>query len=546
MKKLCLVALAILLVAGFLISGCADPSPAAPSSTAPSPTAPSPTAPSPTTPSPTAPSPTAPSPTAPEKPQYGGIFRWGANAGPAALGVTSLYSGTDFNLACMETLLYEDSEGRNLPGSLCTELIIAPDLMSVTMHLRKGVKFHDGTDFNAEAAKWNLDMFKSGKRSDLDPVDSIDILDEYTIRLNLNVFYNNTLGYLATPTGQIVSPTATEKNGVEWAIWNPVGTGPFKFVSYEKDIAVIYERFDDYWGEGLPYLDGFEIITIKDPLVAVAALQAGEIDFIFRLDTKFAADLKTIGYTVDNCIGEGKASILVPDGANPDSPFADKRVREAVEYAIDRKAIADTLGRGFWDATNQLAPPDSYAYVPGFGRTYNPDKARELLAEAGFPDGFKTSIIVLTTEANCKDECTAIQGYLARVGIDAELILADAAKWGDYRYGGWQNGLCYVMVGGKPNMPGCWKGFFMGGRRIASMYDPAGSEDLLVKGLIASDFETREALAQEYVRMVSGEAMVVPLWIKPTLYAMNPDVRDLEVEQYDRSRPFAADAWFSK
>ena len=131
----------------------------------------------------------------------------------------------------------------------------------ITLTLRRGVKFHDGTDFNAEAAKWNLDQAISTKQFGSVLIDSVDVVDPYTIRINLKQRDNTLLGMLGfSYIGMMISPTAFKTKGEDWVIANPVGTGPFRFASWQKDVKIAFRKFEGYWQKGKPYLDGIENI----------------------------------------------------------------------------------------------------------------------------------------------------------------------------------------------------------------------------------------------------------------------------------------------
>ena len=140
----------------------------------------------------------------------------------------------------LENLMRLHVDGRFKPW-LATALKVAPDMKSITLTLRKGVKFHDGTDFNAEAAKFNLDAFKGAKRSGTEAWTSVQVVDEYTVRINLSKYTNTMVDDLVGL--RMASPTAIKTKGIEWARWNPVGTGPFQFVSFERDVSTKYKKF---------------------------------------------------------------------------------------------------------------------------------------------------------------------------------------------------------------------------------------------------------------------------------------------------------------
>jgi ABC-type transport system substrate-binding protein len=149
---------------------------------------------------------------------------------------------------------------------------------TVTYHLRKGVKFHNGTPFDAEAARWNLQFQKdTGRLTDGELVKSIEVVDEYTVRINCNEYTSQSV--LNYGWGGFYSPTAFTKNGgKEWARFNAVGTGPFRQAEFKRDSVVRYEKNKDYWRKGYPLLDAIEIRWIPDPVTASMMVEKKEAD----------------------------------------------------------------------------------------------------------------------------------------------------------------------------------------------------------------------------------------------------------------------------
>jgi len=318
----------------------------------------------------------------------------------------------------MEPLLRGDNKGGVSPW-LAESYKIADDLTSITFNLGKGIKFHDGTDFNAKAAKWNLDNQIAAHKQPYWA--SVDIVDDYTIRVNFTMWTNTNLNTFADGVGTwMVSPTAFEKNGIDWMRNNPVGTGPFRFVSFQRDVNYKVEKNPDYWIKGKPYLDAIEIMYVADPLTQKAAMEAGEADMLELEPGKMAKDLQTADLKVNFQIIT--VYCFLPDSAHPDSPFADQKVREAVEYALDREAIVKAFSYGYWEAPYQIPPPSNAAYNPNFtlARKYNPDKAKQLLTEAGYPDGFATTILVNPAIID-RNIAVGLQSNLSAIGITAEL-----------------------------------------------------------------------------------------------------------------------------
>ncbi len=288
-----------------------------------------------------------------QKPQYGGVLRIISIGSALTLGEPAeIASPHDHTYAspAVESLLSLDEKGNPVPW-LATGWTISRDAKTITMTLRKGVKFHDGTDFNAQAAKYALDMFRaSPKRVTLKAISSVDVVDGYTIRLNLSRFESHILTSLAVAPGMMVSPTAFKTHNKEWIMRNPVGTGPFKLVKHERDVTLVYEKFPEYWQKGKPYLDGIEFKFIDDPYSALMAFKAGEADCIMRLDAKDASGLQATGkYTIDKV--PVSVNGLVSDGGKASSPFSDIRVRRAVEYAVNKESIVKTLFYGFHEAS---------------------------------------------------------------------------------------------------------------------------------------------------------------------------------------------------
>ena len=332
--------------------------------------------------------------------------------------------------ACMETLLRGDNKG-NLTPWLAESYKLADDLKSMTFDLRKGVIFHDGSDFNAEVAKWNLDNYITSMAEA--NWASVDILGDYSIRVNFTE-WNNTLpvsfGDAASFTAFMVSKAAFDKNGVAWMREHPVGTGPFKFESFHLDADMRVVRNPDYWVKGKPYLDAMETIFMSDPLTQKMAMQAGQANMGGISSAKEASEYAALGMTAKTIVSA--TQILIPDTANVDSPWANQKIREAVEYAIDREATSKALGYGYTKAPYQIPPRYSLAYNPDFtlGRKYDLEKAKQLMAEGGSPDGFKTTIIVCPMVD--RNVVVALQADLDKVGIKANLDYPDMGRWDSY------------------------------------------------------------------------------------------------------------------
>lgn len=329
----------------------------------------------------------------------------------------------------MESLMEAKFMG-GYENRLGTSYDVSDDGKTITFELRKGVKFHDGTDFNADAVKYNFDKWSEAGRAP-STYSGCVVVDDHKIKFNfseaLNVNVNTVAGVM------IASPTYWEANGDTAAAFNAVGTGPFKQVSYEEGTKIRLERFDDYWGQKA-FLDAIEGIFVTDPVTQVMAMQAGQGDCTHSRDAKTMNDLKVAGFNVlQNYMGMEAMNF---NSRDEDSPFHDVRVRQAFEYAINKDPIINTLGYGYWEVAYQFPIEGMTGYLDDIvPRSYDPDKARQLLAEAGYPDGFSTTLVAGVWDF--QDGLQSMQADLADVGIDAEILGVQFGQWSTMRQEGW-------------------------------------------------------------------------------------------------------------
>ena len=391
-----------------------------------------------------------------QKPQYGGTLRVLRPTFPRVIGYPNEFTPVDSicALPVIERLNEWDEKGHPIPV-LAESWEGDPVKNTIIWHLRKGVKFTDGTDFNAEALRWNYQMAIDAKRqTDGKYVTSMEVLDEHTLKMNLSDYnYMMTLENLSWRIS--ISPTAFDKAGggdieksKEWARRNAVGTGPFKVVDFKRDTHIKYVRNDNYWRKGMPYFDGIYSRFIPDPMTASAMMEAGEADMWMDVgDMESVLRLEDKGFKVNWRLQYGWT--LLPNSSDPKSPYAKKKVREALEYAIDRPTMAKMIGLGKYEALNQIAPSFWPGHVPGYNpRPYNPEKAKQLLAEAGYPNGFKTSIL---TGERSRDGATAVKAYLEAIGLEVKLDVADMGRYFGSVFGtGWSD-LVFAAHGINPS-----------------------------------------------------------------------------------------------
>jgi ABC-type transport system substrate-binding protein len=485
--------------------------------------------------------------------RYGGILKRCYDNDAQQLGNPTVrpFDLTSVKLSrpAIETLLRYDEKGLLVPW-LAKDYKVSKDLRSVTLTLQKGVKFHDGSNCDAEAVKWNLERYRTSDNPELKTVASIDVLDDSTIILNLSKWDSTLLGNLASYAGMMISPTAFKANGGEWCRTHPVGTGPFKFVSWQRDVRVKYEKFDSYWQKGKPYLDGIEWIIIRDSVSRLAAFKQGEIDDLANVEPKDVKDLKASGkYYGTICELSALASCILGDSAHPNSPFADIRVRRAIEHAVDKQALADTFTHGLGKISNQYAPPKGWGNNPNVvGYPYNPDKAKQLLSEAGYANGFKTKIISPPI-AFFADPLTAVQAYLAKVGIVAELEIVDPPRHTSILRGGWQNAL--VVHNAPMSEPDTARNlavnFSSRSFLKGTLLGPEEYENAVAEALAAGDAETKKKWTWEAQKLLIDKyALANFFFMQPRITFMHNKVHDTGVGVTVDVQWTPEDAWIEQ
>jgi peptide/nickel transport system substrate-binding protein len=494
----------------------------------------------------------SPSGAAETKPQYGGTLRISVPYDGVSIGYPAKMVRAYSNLQAapaLETLFRTDRTGRLTPW-LATGLKEDPTAGRVTLTLRKGVKFHDGTDFNAEAMKWNLEQCMGAKSPGTEKLRSIEVVDASTVRINLSEWDNTATSNLAQSIGFIISPAAYKQNGEEWCAKNPVGTGPFEFVSWQKDVRTVYKKFPGYWQKGKPYLDSIVWAPIADTLTQEISLRKGEWEMMLTNVPKSITALEKEGFVVTRQrTGSGAVSII-PDSANPKSPFADVRVRQAAQHAIDTNALVQTIFYGEFEVVNQWIYKGHWGYNPSVaGYPYNPDKARKLLADAGYPKGFKTRILY-RTDPESDLLFTAIQGYLKAVGIEADLDPALSARYDQiaFRGGKWE-GFIIDSMSANPDLAGALSQRYVGGGTyFASMLAPDDYVKAVQNAVVARDFESKQKWTYEAMKlMIDTYCLQTVLFCRPVFATAKASLQNHGIYETPNTglwRP--EDAWLER
>jgi peptide/nickel transport system substrate-binding protein len=414
---------------------------------------------------------------------------------------------------------------------LATSWSVSPDGLIWTFKLRQGVTFHDGTPWNAEAAKFNFDRMADPKNPyhavkgfDFDywndfmgpSFKEARVVDPYTLQLILSQPNAPLLYNLSIIAFEFNSPASFQKYGGDGVGQHPVGTGPFRFVDWVRDDHVTLEANPNFFRKGLPKAQRLIMRVIKDNAARFLALKAGEINAMEAPNTedvKVAQADSTMKLVFRPPFNTGWLRFNMNDAM-----FKDKRIREAVAMAINRKAIVDALYGGYGVVAGQHMPPTMWgrANVPPI--PYDPAKAKQLLSEAGYPNGFSFDFWYIPVSRpyfpNGKEIGTAVASDLAKIGIQARLQTEDWATYlKDSRA---SNKFPMYMIGwiGDNGDPDDWLGFFFPKYDANSAYysynNPAVF-DLLSKARATVSQTQRAQMYAQVESMVMADYRDIPL-----------------------------------
>jgi len=343
------------------------------------------------------------------------------------------------------SLLEYKPDSTEVVPALATEWENSKDGLTWTFKLRQGVKFHDGTDFNAEAVKYNFDRWRlpdhKKQKGSFEyygymfggfpgVIKDVQVVDPYTVKFILTKPQAPFLSNLAMAAFGISSPAAMEKYGDDY-FKNPVGTGPFKFVKWEKDQQIVLERNEDYWGDKAK-VKQVVFRVIPDNSARLMELQSGKIDAAIDINPDDVEKVKqdpnlqlllrpsmNVGYLAMN---------------NEKNPLNNVKVRQAINHAINKNALIEAFYAGLAKPAKNPLPPSLWGYNDDIqDYAYDQAKAKALLAEAGFPNGFKTTLWAMPNPRpympQGKEIAQAIQQDLAKIGIQTQIVTYDWATY---------------------------------------------------------------------------------------------------------------------
>ncbi|MGC8837403.1 MAG: ABC transporter substrate-binding protein [Anaerolineae bacterium] len=519
-----------LLIALALITGCQapqsppTPTPAQTPTTAP---LPQPTTPSP---SPTTP-PTAPPPTPTEAPVPQTLI--------IGLGRDLYYGPKDWyvlhgSLAVWEPLFLPNNDMQATPV-LATSWEADETGTVWTIKLRQGVTFHDGTPFNADAVLLNIPKLQEEYNRTLPDLDRLEKVDDYTVRFVLKQPVPDLPQRIAYFSSAMISPSAIGSDGRPTA---PVGTGPFRFVEYVKGDRIILERNENYWGQP-PKLERVIFKYIPDATTRLAALQTGEIDAIADVGSLQPEQASIIQADPNLVLLQqpvATSHYLIFNSGKP--PFDDMRLRQAVNYALDRQGLVDQTLLGYGIPGISVITPRAKDWVrTDVAPQYDPDRAKALAQEVLGAQRAPARLVLNSAFLGrwpYANIAQILQAAVADLGIDVEIVTLESGAWNEALKNGDYNLTLspYTLMTGEPDFfmsSWAWSKGDMNQRRSYGYANPRVDE-LVEAARIEMDHAARKAMYDELQAILAEEVPFTPLYHEITLYATRRNVRDLYLD----------------
>jgi peptide/nickel transport system substrate-binding protein len=547
-------------VLGALLAACGGstatdtPKPAATTGTTGTTSAPTTAAAQPTAASGSAPAATTGAATQPAPATVGSAATQAASTGPVKKGGT-LKAGTDGDMLTFDPLTsgaYADREiYYNLYDSLVaidTSLKIIPSLaeswetpdpMTYIFHLRKDVKFHDGTDFNADAVKFNLNRYltdpKSVRAPEINSIQTIDVVDPYTVRLSLKAPFAPLLANLVDRAGMMLSPKAVQTLGNDTLAQKPTaaGSGPYMFVEWVTNDHTTLQRNPNYWkkdaaGNQLPYLDKLTYRPITDATVLLANLKTGDLDVSYSIAAKDVSSVKSGSELIlKDAPGLGFNGL----GFNVTKPpFDKKEVRQAVAEVLDRDQINKTVFFGVNTVGQGPIPPSSWAFDAGL-KPYSGsvDKAKQYLAAAGMPNGVSFELKIASGSPTTTQFAQLLKDQLAKAGITMTITQEERATLSNDQNTGNFQMLLFGWSGRIDPDGNLYNIFHTGGGLNYGKYSSPQVDSLLEKARATSDQAQRKDLYQQAQKLIVDDAAMAFYSFVPAYLITRPNVQGMQL-----------------
>lgn len=466
---------------------------------------------------------------------YGGTLRVAHQFPPISLDPHTGSSGADHQTlySLYDRLVHFKFDSLAFTPGLATSWEF-PDPQTLVFTLREGVTFHDGTPFNAEAVEYNIDRVQNHPNTkvpaDLAAIESVEIIDDLTIQLNLNRPDSGVVGILADRAGMMVSPTAAEAADEQQLNNTPVGTGPFKLAEYSEGDRLLVERNENYWQAGLPYLDNIEWLFSGGEQAALNGLRAGDVDVALTLrDFSQVEPLQS-----ESGINVIQSPSLHTDGCYVNdeiAPWDDVLVRQAWSHAMDRATLAEVFTFGLAQPAYLPVPPQHWSSAESMVGVngYDLDKAKALLTEAGL-ESVDVKVLAYQDPVQIR-KAELIQGVAAEAGFNVEIIVLELAAavpafFTDRAY----EMFCAPWTGRPDPSQTATSLFDSGAYYSLRDTDRAGVDGLIASAVVSPVIDERAAAYEDLWEVaIAEQALWTPLWHNVSVSATTDKVHGYQL-----------------
>ena len=416
-------------------------------------------------------------------------------------------------------LLYalHDAMVKPMPGNsaepcLAAAWKAAPDGLSYQFTVREGAKFHNGDPVTAEDVKFSFERYRGTSAAMMkERVAAVEAPDARTVRFVLKKPWPDFLTFYSSATGAgwIVPKKYVEKVGDEAFKKAPIGAGPYRFVSFTPGVELVLEAFEGYWRK-MPTVKRLVFRVVPEEATRLAALKRGEVDLAYSIRGELAEELlRTPGLSLKAVVIQAPFWLYFPDQWDPKSPWHDQRVREATRLALDYKSISEALTLGHSPITNSIIPENFEFYWKPPPAAYNPEKAKQLLADAGHRNGFDGGDYYC--DSSYSNVAEAVINYLQEVGIRVKLRPLERAAF-------------YSAYGEKKLknvIQGASGAFGNAATRLAAFAVKGGAyaygnypelDELFAQQATELDVAKRTALLQRAQQFIHEKSLYAPIW----------------------------------
>jgi len=483
-------------------------------------------------------------------PQPGGILRFARNHDITSFdpidSTANLAIWTLLNM--FDQLVRLSPSGDGIEPGIATDWTISEDGKTYVFNLRDDVKFHNGAPLTAEDVKFSLDRAR-GDESNWNwmypAIQSVEVTGEHQVTIKLNQPYQPLLSTLALASSSIVPKQVMEEKGKEYFANNPVGSGPFMLESWQRGQKIVLKKNPDYWQKGKPYLDGVEFLQVPEDTAKIFMLQAKELDISSNVPFSSLPQLEA----------DPSLQVLVAPFARLDmipinterEPFNNVKIRQAMNYAINKEEIINAVLMGHGEVATSYLPKVMYYNDQLEGYPYNPEKAKQLMAESSRPNGFKATLTINAGSDINSQTAVIIKEQLKEIGIELEIQQLEpgvvdemhSSKKYDLITTYYSSDIIdpdeITMFGAAPS--GGTGAYYTG-------YQNEELDKLAYAAQQEQDETKRKEMYFELQRMFSEDAPFIFLYHMPNSYVLQKNVHGFQVSNMGSYR--LEDVWLSK